>query len=62
MDENESPKYYIKPYLYHRPLRPFEKAYMFWYIEMLKPPRQRDKRILEEKYAFARKTPSPSPS
>ena len=44
-----------QPDLYHRPLRPFEKAYMFWYIEMLKPPHQRNQKILEEKYAFARK-------
>ena len=59
MEEQDPTIYYIKPYIYHRPLRPFEKAYMFWYIEMLKPPGKRDKRILEEKYAFARKPQPP---
>ena len=41
---------------YFRPLRPYEKAYMFWYIEMLKPPDQRNPDILNAKYAFARGT------
>ena len=37
---------------YHRPLRPYEKAYIFWYIEMLKPVSERNPKILQEKYAF----------
>ena len=53
--KSDSESYVFQPGLYHRPLRPFEKAYMFWYIEMLKPPHQRNQKVLEEKYAFARK-------
>lgn len=47
--------------LHIRPLRPYEKAYMFWYIEMLKPPEQRDSNILDAKYAFARSQKNPYP-
>ena len=53
--------YYLRPTLYHRPLRPYEKAYMYWYIEMLKPPYERDQTILDAKYAFARDVPKPPP-
>ena len=61
MEEDDPTIYYVKPYIYHRPLRPFEKAYMFWYIEMLKPPEQRDSNILDAKYAFARSQKNPYP-
>ena len=35
--------------MYHRPLRPFEKAYTFWYIESLKPVSLQDPNVLQEK-------------
>ena len=41
---------------YSQSLSPFEKAYIFWYIEMLKPPDQRNQEVLNAKYAFARGT------
>jgi len=43
---------YKKPQLYHRPLRPCEKAYIYSYIEKLKPPHERDPDIVAQKYAF----------
>ena len=53
--------YYEQPKLYYRPMRPYEKAYTFWYIEMFKPPHERDQTILDAKYAFAGRTPKNSP-
>lgn len=44
--------YYIFPKLYHRKLRPAEKAYMFWYIERLKPLYLQDKEIINERYTM----------
>lgn len=32
----------------------YGKAYIYWYIEMLKPENERDERILNEKYKYAR--------
>ena len=48
--------YYERPKLYYRPMRPYEKAYTFWYIEMFKPPHERDQTIIDAKYAFAGRT------
>ena len=41
---------YRLPKLYGRPLRPYEKAYMFWFIESLKPPHKRNKQVMDQKY------------
>jgi len=47
--------YYKKPYIYYRPLRPYEKAYTYWYIEMLKPKNERNLQVINKKYEFARR-------
>ena len=41
--------------MYHIPLRPYEKAYIFWYIESLKPFSKQDPKVIQEKYAFGKK-------
>jgi hypothetical protein len=33
----------------------FEKAYIHWYIEMLKPENERNQKVLNMKYQFAQK-------
>lgn len=38
-----------------RPMRPFEKAYIFWYIESLKPAHEQNQAIIQEKYAFGKR-------
>jgi hypothetical protein len=36
-----------------KPQTPFERAYIFWYIEMEKPLNERNEDILRKKYKFA---------
>jgi hypothetical protein len=38
----------------YTPFKGRSKAYIYWYIEMLKPENERDKRILDEKYNYMR--------
>lgn len=52
--ETRNPIILVRTIMHHRPLRPFEKAYMFWYIEMLKPPDQRNQDVINEKYKFCK--------
>lgn len=52
--EARKPIILVRTIMHHRPLRPFEKAYMFWYLEMLKPPDQRNQDVINEKYKFCK--------
>ena len=52
--EARKPVILVRTIMHNRPLRPFEKAYMFWYIEMLKPPDQRNQDVINEKYKFCK--------
>lgn len=52
--EERKPVIIVRTVMHHRPLRPYEKAYMFWYLEMLKPPEQRNQDVLNEKYKFCK--------
>ena len=52
--EARKPVNLVRTIMHHRPLRPFEKAYMFWYLEMLKPPDQRNQDVINEKYKFCK--------
>lgn len=56
LDTLEKKNKYQQKKSYSQSLSPFEKAYIFWYIEMLKPPDQRNQEVLNAKYAFARGT------